>query len=125
MAIFGKKEKKPASKAEKIVADKVVKIDDGRTALADERRVIIRPRITEKATLKAESENVYVFEIAQDANKANVKKAVKALYKVNPRKVSITRNPSKKVFVRGKRGVVSGVKKAYVYLKSGDKIEIV
>lgn len=87
--------------------------------------IILRPRITEKATMKAETENVYVFEIATDANKVSVRQAVAAMYKVTPTRVSIAYNPSKKVFRRGHRGVVSGVKKAYVYLKKGDKIEIV
>ena len=49
--------------------------------------------------------------------------AIKAFYKVTPEKINIVRNPSKTVFVRGKKGVKSGVKKAYVYLKEGDKIE--
>ncbi|MEK7390829.1 MAG: 50S ribosomal protein L23 [Patescibacteria group bacterium] len=94
-------------------------------ALNENNRVILRPRITEKATLKADAENVFVFEIAQNATKLNVRKAVASIYNVVPLKVSIARNPSKKVFSRGKRGVVSGVKKAYVYLKEGDKIEII
>jgi len=34
------------------------------------------------------------------------------------------KNPSKAVIVRGKRGVKSGVKKAYVYLKKGDNINL-
>lgn len=124
MALFSKKEKKPEVKA-KAKVEKAPKADSIAKASFDDRRVIIRPRVTEKATLKAESENVYVFEITKDANKVNVKKAIRALYKVEPKRVSIAKNPSKSVFIRGKAGVVSGVKKAYVYLKSGDKIEIV
>ncbi|HEY4516132.1 MAG TPA: 50S ribosomal protein L23 [Candidatus Paceibacterota bacterium] len=84
--------------------------------------VILRPRITEKATALSEK-GVYVFEIAPEANKISVAKAIKAYFDVTPIKVRIVLNPSKNVVVRGKRGVKSGVKKAYVYLKKGDKIE--
>jgi len=86
--------------------------------------VIVRPRITEKATFKA-GENTYVFDISPDANKKKVSAAIQKIYSVVPRKISITRIPSKTTFVRGKKGVKSGGKKAYVYLKAGDKIEII
>ena len=84
--------------------------------------VLIRPHITEKASLKAES-SVYVFEIAPKATKAQVEKAFTEKYKVDPIKVSTVTIPAKNVFVRGKRGKKSGYKKAYIYLKKGDKIE--
>ncbi len=83
---------------------------------------IIRPHITEKASLKAES-SVYVFEIAPNATKSQVEKAFTEKYKIDPIKVSTVTIPAKNVFVRGKRGKKSGYKKAYVYLKKGDKIE--
>lgn len=84
--------------------------------------VLIRPRITEKANMAALT-NVHTFEVAPSATKLQVAKAMEVFYKVIPVKVNIVRNPSKKVFARGKRGVKSGVKKAVVYLKEGDKIE--
>lgn len=86
--------------------------------------VIKRPRVTEKATFSA-SKNVYVFDISLQANKAQVAKAVAHVYSVTPRKVRIVRVPSKQVFVRGAWGIKKGGRKAYVYLKEGDKIEIV
>jgi ribosomal protein L23 len=33
--------------------------------------------------------------------------------------------PAKRVFVRGKVGHKSGYKKAYIYLKKGEKVEII
>ena len=80
-------------------------------------KVIVRPRITEKAAYEAEN-NSYAFEIATWANKDQVKKAVKEIYKVTPVKIAVAYLPSKK-------GVKSGVKKAYVFLKKGDKIEFI
>jgi large subunit ribosomal protein L23 len=87
-----------------------------------------KPRITEKAAIVADKDNVYTFNIAPDATKLDVKKAIEKIYKVAPIKVAITKIPTKKVQVRGQRGKFgskNGGKKAYVYLKKGDKIDFV
>lgn len=84
--------------------------------------IILRPRITEKATLVAEK-NVHAFEVASDATKKQVMEAIKAFYKVSPIRINIVKNPAKAVFVKGKKGYKAGVKKAYVFLKKGDKLE--
>lgn len=81
-----------------------------------------RPHITEKATISSEKA-VYVFEIDARATKEEVKKAFVTKYKLTPVKVSTVTIPAKAVFVRGKRGKKAGYKKAYVYLKKGDKLE--
>ena len=85
--------------------------------------IIKRPRVSEKAAYASEK-NQFVFVVAQDATKASVMKAIEALYKVKPVKVNIVRTLAKKVFIRGKRGTKPAMKKAYVFLKKGDKIEI-
>ncbi|MCK5286162.1 MAG: 50S ribosomal protein L23 [Candidatus Pacebacteria bacterium] len=87
-------------------------------------RVLVRPRVTEKVTINAEN-NVYVFDVAIDANKFQIKEAVEKLYNVIPMKVNITTVPAKRIVYRGKKGIKSQGKKAYVYLKEGDKISIV
>ena len=84
--------------------------------------IILRPRITEKATFVNEA-NVHTFEIASEATKKQVIEAVKAFYGVVPTKVNIVKNPAKEVFLRGKKGTKAGIKKAYVYLRKGDKLE--
>ena len=86
--------------------------------------MILRPRVTEKATMSAEN-GVYVFEVSKDSTKTKIAKAVAAMYKVTPLKVRVVSLPAKCVFVRGKWGEKTGIKKAYVYLKKGDKIEII
>lgn len=86
--------------------------------------ILIRPRITEKATVSSEN-FVYVFEIDPRTTKNLVMKAFKEKYKVTPIKVSVVNIPQKNVFVRGKKGVRAGYKKAYVYVKKGEKVEIV
>ncbi len=51
--------------------------------------VLKGPRITEKAGIKAESDNVFTFEVTKEATKKSVALAVKALYNVTPTKVNI------------------------------------
>ncbi|MDE2188675.1 MAG: 50S ribosomal protein L23 [Patescibacteria group bacterium] len=87
--------------------------------------ILIRPRVTEKSTLLNEQANVYAFEVRMNATKPMIAGAVKNLYKVTPEKVRIVSLPAKRVFVRGKRGRTAAIKKALVYLKKGDKIELV
>ncbi len=68
--------------------------------------ILIRPHITEKATVSAE-------------------KSFKEKYKLSPVKIKTVTIPAKNVFVRGKKGKKSGYKKAYIYLKKGEKIEVI
>jgi large subunit ribosomal protein L23 len=89
-------------------------------------RVLVRPRITEKAT-DVTANRTYVFEIATDANKRDVVRAVEHYYKVTPIKVNVVKIPSKKRRNRNRRtfGHSPVGKKAYVFLKEGDSIEFV
>ncbi len=87
--------------------------------------VIKKPRITEKAGIKADSQNVYTFEIQRDATKKDVAMAIKELYKVTPVKINIINLPAKQVLSRGKKGATARVKKALVFLKKGDKIAFI
>jgi large subunit ribosomal protein L23 len=86
--------------------------------------IIIRPRITEKSGIMSENSSVYTFEVRKNANKPMIAQAIKALYKVTPMKVRIINLPAKRVLVRGKRGTSNAVKKAMVYLKKGEKINL-
>ena len=87
-------------------------------------KIIKNPRVTEKASFLAEK-NAYTFDVPKNSNKTEVKKTIEALYKVKPVKVNMISIPSKKVFKRGISGIKSGGKKAIVYLKKGDKIELI
>ncbi len=86
-------------------------------------QIILSPRITEKATFSAEA-GAYVFHVSANSNKTSIKQSIKFLYKVSPQKIAIINLPAKKVFTRGKNGKKSAIKKAYVYLKKGEKIDL-
>ncbi len=90
----------------------------------DPSTILIKPRITEKAAVLSETSNVYTFEITKGATKTTVKRAIKEVYKVSPIRINIVKLPSKKVLVKGKKGSTKDIRKAYVYLKKEDKIEI-
>jgi large subunit ribosomal protein L23 len=51
--------------------------------------IIRRPLITEKSTAQREERNVVAFEVARDANKIQVKRAVEAQFKVKVAEVRI------------------------------------
>lgn len=85
---------------------------------------IIRPRMTEKATA-LQAAGVYCFDVLKSAGKRQIAEAIRSLYNVSPVKVRVVKVPGKQVFSRGKHGYKSGGKKAYVFLKEGEKIEIV
>lgn len=126
MALFGKK--KEDKKVDSVDAPAVVK-KEVPTPLAtghDLSSVIVGPRITEKAVGMSE-QNVFTFVVKQSATKFQVRDAIKALYNVTPVKVNIVnKKPAKRTKgFSGKTVHYKGMKKAYVYLKSGDTINLV
>jgi len=90
----------------------------------DPYKIIRRPVISEKSTFLTESENKYVFEVALDANKIQIKKAVQDIFKVAVTKVRTLRMAGKKKRVRLQMGRTPDWKKAIVTLKEGDRIEL-
>ena len=84
--------------------------------------VIRRPLVTEKGVDKKDNERTLVFEVAQAANKTQVKAAVEKLFKVKVTEVR-TANFEGKMRRRGRfMGYRSDWKKAYVKLKAGEKV---
>ena len=88
--------------------------------------VIVKPRITEKAAILIDK-NVYAFEVKKDATKHQVRDAVKELYHVTPIRVRmVVKQPRHSMSrMRGRDILESGMKKAYVYLKEGDRIDLI
>ena len=84
--------------------------------------VLRRPIITEKNTALQE-QNKYVFEVAQEANKHQVKQAVEKAFKVNVVAVNMITVPGKTRRVGRRQVKTSPRKKAVATLKAGQKIE--
>ena len=84
-------------------------------------KVLISPHISEKATRAAEKENQFVFRVATDATKPEIKQAVELMFKVEVEGVQIANMRGKMKYGRhmGKR---ANWKKAYVRLKPGHDI---
>ena len=93
------------------------------SAKAEHYDVIRKPIITEKATLVGEA-NAFVFEVAMDANKPQIKEAVENLFDVKVKAVNTTVTKGKHKRFRGRPGVRSDVKKAYVTLEAGNTIDV-
>lgn len=85
--------------------------------------VLLGPVVTEKAARLAEG-GTYVFEVARTANKVRVAQAVAAQYRVHPTKVNVVNEQNKATFFAQRPGHQSGMRKAYVTLKSGESIEL-
>jgi large subunit ribosomal protein L23 len=84
--------------------------------------VIKKPIVTEKGVTKKESERTLCFEVAADANKSQIKAAVQTLFKVKVEDVRTTTTAGK-LRRRGRfSGYRSDWKKAYVRLKTGEKM---
>jgi large subunit ribosomal protein L23 len=123
MALFSRKKTASPEKETPVVAKVASK------ALSTDRNleaIIIGPRITEKAVSMGEK-NVYTFNVRRDATKFSVRDAIKALYGLTPVKVNIVnKKPAHRLSGSKNRMVkVAGEKKAYVYLKKGDNINLV
>ncbi len=85
--------------------------------------IIKRPRLTEKAMAQQESANQVVFQVARDANKIEIKRAVESLFKVKVDKVRTSSVPGKKKRVGRYQGRTSDWKKAVVTLAEGHKLD--
>ena len=93
------------------------------SAKAEHYDVIVKPIITEKATMTSENNGV-VFQVAKSASKPEIKAAVEALFGVKVKAVNTTITKGKTKRFRGMAGVRSDVKKAYVTLEDGQTIDV-
>jgi large subunit ribosomal protein L23 len=85
-------------------------------------QIIRRPVITEKGLAVKETQGTLVFQVAPNATKTEIKEAVQAIFKVKVDSVRTANFPGKE----RRRGRFAGYrpdwKKAYVRLKSGEKM---
>jgi len=90
--------------------------------------ILIKPIITEKATLDSELRNCFSFLVNTKANKVEIKKAVEAAYGVSVEKVrTINVRPDRNTRYTKtgiQHGKTNAIKKAIVQLAEGETIDL-
>ncbi|MDA8752798.1 50S ribosomal protein L23 [Halieaceae bacterium] len=86
-------------------------------------QVLTGPHVSEKAAIAADQNNQYVFRVAVDATKAEIKKSVEQLFKVKVDNVRTLKVKGKVKRNRYGLSTKSTWKKAYVRLEQGQDID--
>ena len=87
-------------------------------------QILLKPIISEKATMVREAHHQVVFLVHVDANKIEIKKAVEKAFEVKVENVNtVRRRPLARTRQGRVKGRISGYKKAYVTLAPDQKIE--
>ena len=84
--------------------------------------IIKRPIITEKSAIFAEKA-VYIFEVAKDANKVEIKKAIEEIFNVNVVAIRTVNVHRKAKRMQRYEGFKAAYKKAIVRLEPGQTIK--
>jgi len=88
-------------------------------------QVLKAPHVSEKSARLSELSNQYVFEVTQDATKADVKAAVEKMFNVKVERVTVLNVKGKTKGFKGRQGVRGNWRKAYVRLSEGQSIDLV
>ena len=86
-------------------------------------QVLVSPVISEKSTLAAEVNRQFVFKVAPDASKPEIKKAVELMFDVKVDDVRVVNIKGKQKRFGTIMGRRNGVRKAYVKLAEGSDID--
>lgn len=86
-------------------------------------QVLVGPHISEKAAIVADANNQYVFKVAVDATKSEIKKSVEQLFKVKVTNVNTLKVKGKVKRNRYGSSAKPTWKKAYVRLEQGQDID--
>ena len=93
--------------------------------MKDSYDIVKKLLLTEKGTRLSELENKFVFKVARDANKVDIKRAVEDLFKVKVTKVNTMKRKGKKRRERTVNyGRTADWKRAVVTLDEGSKIDL-
>jgi len=87
-------------------------------------KVLIAPHVSEKSSVVAEQNNQYVFKVAKDASKPEIKKAVEMLFNVQVGSVQVINTKGKSKRFGAIQGRRSDWKKAYVTLMGDQQIDL-
>ncbi len=83
--------------------------------------IIIRPILSERSTFLQERVNAYTFEVARDATKPQIKKAIEKIFGVKVKSVKTMNVKGKKKRLGRFEGKRRDWKKAIVYLADKDQ----
>jgi len=87
-------------------------------------KIILRPLLTEKAVTAGQETNTYAFEVAGGANKIEIRRAVEDSFKVRVLKVRTARKKGGRRRYGYRWIRKPPVKRAYVTLAEGDRIDL-
>ena len=86
--------------------------------------VIRAPRVSEKTARLQEVSNQYVFEVATDATKADIKGAIEKIFDVTVEAVNVVNVKGKQKAFKNRTGRRADWRKAYVKLAEGQSIDV-
>ena len=92
--------------------------------MSNARDIIVRPLVTEKSIKAQETTNTVVFEVKKGTNKIQIKKAIEEIFKVKVESVNVVNQDAKAKRMGKYVGKTNAVKKAYIKLAEGSKIDI-
>ena len=92
--------------------------------MSNARDIIVRPLVTEKTIKSQEGENTVVFEVRKGTNKIQIKKAIEEIFNVKVESVNVVNQKPKTKRMGRYVGKTNHLKKAYIKLKDGYKIDI-
>lgn len=92
--------------------------------IREPRSIVRRALVTEKGTRLREGQNGFLFDVARDANKIQIKHAVEAIFNVKVATVRTLRVHGKPKRLGRYAGHRPDWKKAVVTLKKGESIEL-
>lgn len=86
-------------------------------------QVLMGPHVSEKSAIVADTSNQYVFKVALDASKSEIRKSVEQLFKVNVENVQTLRVKGEVKRNRYGHSTTPSWKKAYVRIAAGQDID--
>lgn len=87
-------------------------------------KIVRKPLMTEKGTILRDEDNVYLFEVARDSSKTEIREAIEKIFEVKVEAVNTLVVRGKNRRVRHHTGKTRNFKKAYVRLAEGYAIDL-
>ena len=84
--------------------------------------IIKFPVVTEKST-KISENNQFIFKVAVDSSKEDIKKAIEKVFKVKVKAINTIKVKGKKKVFKGTKGKRSDFKKAIITLVKGETLD--